>query len=165
MQSEAISKCDHHCESIYREMTKQLLPHYCRDGGSACLSRLSSLLAAPSPPSSARSCALAAQPSPAQPGTAPGSRDPPGRPRPGLEPAGPGRSAAGEGRRELTELWQMESLNTHQSLPCMLMCQGGDEEGKGWHELHGSLPELPVCLSWLSGRRGQGKRDSFWTRK
>lgn len=36
--------------------------------------------------------------------------------------------------------------------------------GKVWDELRGSLPALPVCPSWLSVRRGQGKRDSFWTR-
>lgn len=130
MQSEAISKCDHHCESIYREMTKQLLPHHCRDGGSPCLSRLSSPGAAPSPRSSARSRALL--PSPAQLGAARGSGEPRaagqgwsrwGRDGAGgerMEPAGKGwsrrgkngagcsregePSEAGEGRCELTAL-------------------------------------------------------------
>lgn len=75
------------------------------------------------------------------------------------------RSAAGEGRCELAQRWQMESLNTRQSLPCMLMCQGGDGGGKVWDELQGSVPELPVCPSWPPVRQGQGRRDSFCTRK
>lgn len=75
-------------------MTKQLLPHCSRDGGSPCLSRLSSLRVAPSPSSTARSFALAAQPSWER---HPGPGDPPGWPRPELDPAGPGRRAAERG--------------------------------------------------------------------
>lgn len=157
-QSEAISKCDHHCASLYREMTKQLLPHCCRHRGSPCLG------AAPSPSSTAGGSALAAQPSwdrCGDPGDAGDVEMPEMRGwsravRCGAERGGKGgvswHSAANG------------AVKYSQSLPCMLMCPGGDGGGKAPHELQGSIPELPVCPSWPPVRRGQGRSDSFWTR-
>lgn len=101
-QSGAISECDHHRESIYREMTKQLLAHRCRHGGSPCLSpELPPPLAAPC-------SAPAAQPS---------------RARPRSHPAGWARAV--RARRA------NGAVKYRQSLPCMLMCRerAGGKQG------------------------------------